>query len=152
MAARPSESPTTSAPKHPPPAKPPMHRRTSSAAALTSFSVPFQRFVRDDISDWASGFTLLGTFDKAFEIPESDLPSRTDTMETYFDSRIDLLQRSLVKHSDRLKMRAEETVNEVLKKDVFKSNSNFGELQHFRMKVRALRYKTNLSVLMNYSV
>lgn len=24
------------------------------------FSVPFERFVKDEISDWASGFTLLG--------------------------------------------------------------------------------------------
>ena len=59
-------------------------------------------------------------------------------METYFDSRLDLLQRSLAKHSDRLKVRAEETMNEVLKKDMFKSHSNFGELQQFRMKVRLL--------------
>jgi len=30
-------------------------------------------------------------------------------METYFDSRIDLLQRQLQRHSDRLKSKAEET-------------------------------------------
>lgn len=24
------------------------------------FSVPFERFVRDDVSDWTSAFTLLG--------------------------------------------------------------------------------------------
>ncbi|OBZ76967.1 hypothetical protein A0H81_03679 [Grifola frondosa] len=91
------------------------------------FSVPFERFKRDDISDWASGFTLL------------------DTMETYFDSRLDLLQRSLAKHSDRLKLRAEETLNEVLKKDVFKegvfkivptsSNQIEKEMQRFKLKV-----------------
>ena len=61
MAARASESP--SSPPLEPSARPQMHRRSSSAAALTSFSVPFQRYVRDDISDWASGFTLLGTSD-----------------------------------------------------------------------------------------
>jgi hypothetical protein len=32
-----------------------------------------------------------------------------DTIETYFDSHVDLLQRKLQKHSDRLKMKAEET-------------------------------------------
>lgn len=32
-----------------------------------------------------------------------------DTVETYFDSHVDLLQRKLQKHSDRLKLRAEET-------------------------------------------
>lgn len=56
------------------------------------FSAPFERFVRDDAIDQRpSAFTLL------------------DTFETYFDSRVDLLQRKLQKHSDRLKMKAEET-------------------------------------------
>ncbi|KAF8165122.1 hypothetical protein B0H34DRAFT_648687 [Crassisporium funariophilum] len=56
------------------------------------FSVPFERFVRDEALDqWTSAFTLL------------------DTVETYFDSHVDLLQRKLQKHSDRLKMKAEET-------------------------------------------
>ncbi|KAJ7499292.1 hypothetical protein FB451DRAFT_1384998 [Mycena latifolia] len=55
------------------------------------FSVPFERFKRDEMSEWASAFTLL------------------DTVETYFDSHVDLLQRRLQKHSDRLKMKAEET-------------------------------------------
>ncbi|TFK29327.1 hypothetical protein FA15DRAFT_664256 [Coprinopsis marcescibilis] len=55
------------------------------------FSSPFERFARDEGSDqWASAFTLL------------------DTVETYFDSHVDLLQRKLQKHSDRLKMKAEE--------------------------------------------
>ncbi|KAJ6627452.1 hypothetical protein B0H10DRAFT_1994623 [Mycena sp. CBHHK59/15] len=55
------------------------------------FSVPFDRFKRDEMSEWTSAFTLL------------------DTVETYFDSHVDLLQRKLQKHSDRLKMKAEET-------------------------------------------
>jgi hypothetical protein len=33
----------------------------------------------------------------------------SDTFETYFDSHVDLLQRKLQKHSDRLKLKAEET-------------------------------------------
>ncbi|GBE79377.1 hypothetical protein BKA93DRAFT_809699 [Sparassis latifolia] len=86
------------------------------------FSVPFERFVRDDVSDWASGFTLL------------------DTLETYFDSRLDLLQRNWVKHSDRLKMKAEGTIQEVLKKDVFRivpgsSDHLDREVQRFKLKV-----------------
>ena len=40
-----------------PPSPPPMHRRNSSQGV---FSIPFDRFKRDEISDWASGFTLLG--------------------------------------------------------------------------------------------
>ncbi|KAF9482009.1 hypothetical protein BDN70DRAFT_875645 [Pholiota conissans] len=56
------------------------------------FSAPFERFVRDDtFEQLTSAFTLL------------------DTIETYFDSHVDLLQRKLQKHSDRLKMKAEET-------------------------------------------
>ncbi|KAH9482888.1 Glycerophosphocholine acyltransferase 1 [Psilocybe cubensis] len=55
------------------------------------FSVPFERFVRDESFDLTSAFTLL------------------DTVETYFDSHVDLLQRKLQKHSDRLKLKAEET-------------------------------------------
>ncbi|KJA24609.1 hypothetical protein HYPSUDRAFT_117309, partial [Hypholoma sublateritium FD-334 SS-4] len=56
------------------------------------FSAPFERFVRDDtFGQLTSAFTLF------------------DTVETYFDSHVDLLQRKLQKHSDRLKMRAEET-------------------------------------------
>ncbi|KAI0796493.1 hypothetical protein C8Q75DRAFT_790674 [Abortiporus biennis] len=75
------------------------------------FSTPFERFVRDDVSDWASGFTLL------------------DTMETYFDSRLDLIQRRLSKQSDRLKMKAEEAFNDVLRKDVFKIKAPSGDLE-----------------------
>ncbi|TFY80561.1 hypothetical protein EWM64_g3456 [Hericium alpestre] len=56
------------------------------------------RFVGDESSDWTSAFTLL------------------DTMETYFDSRIDLLQRNWNKHADKLKHKAESAFNDVLKK------------------------------------
>ena len=66
-------------------------------------------------------------------------------METYFDSHIDLLQRNLAKTSDRLKMRAEETINDikkdVLKDGVFKimpasSVQLERELQRYKLKVR----------------
>ncbi|KAI0370166.1 hypothetical protein BV20DRAFT_966770 [Pilatotrama ljubarskyi] len=106
-----------------PPSPPPLRRQDSGSGV---FSIPFERFKRDDMSDWASGFTLL------------------DTMETYFDSHLDLLQRSLAKTSDRLKMRAEETLNDlkkdVLKERVFKvmpasSNQLERELQRYKLKV-----------------
>ncbi|TCD66833.1 hypothetical protein EIP91_000911 [Steccherinum ochraceum] len=94
-------------------------------SGLGYFSVPFERFVKDEISDWASGFTLM------------------DTVETYFDSRLDLLQRRLSKHSDRLKLKAESKFNDVLKKDVFKIKSNGDlltnnlekEMQKFKLKM-----------------
>ncbi|EMD40466.1 hypothetical protein CERSUDRAFT_111065 [Gelatoporia subvermispora B] len=103
-----------------PPSPPAMRSTDMPTTGLGYFSVPFERFVRDDISDWASGFTLL------------------DTMETYFDSRIDLLQRSWAKHSDRLKMRAEERLQELLKRDVFKITANNQlerEAQRFKLKL-----------------
>ncbi|CAL1701595.1 unnamed protein product [Somion occarium] len=104
------------------PPTPPNNGTETPPTGLGYFSVPFERFVRDEISDW-SGFTLL------------------DTMETYFDSRLDLLQRQLSKHSDRLKTKAEETFNDVFKKDVLKkikspSGDNLDrEMQKFKLKM-----------------
>ena len=34
---------------------------TSNNNGMGFFSVPFERFVRDDASEWTSAFTLLGT-------------------------------------------------------------------------------------------
>lgn len=68
-----------------------------------------------------------------------------DTVETYFDSRLDLLQRRMTKHSDRLKMKAQSKFNDVFKKDVFKLKSVNGdlltdnldrEMQKFKLRVR----------------
>ncbi|KDQ64961.1 hypothetical protein JAAARDRAFT_52883 [Jaapia argillacea MUCL 33604] len=74
------------------PPSPSIPRSDSSQhiAGMGYFSLPFERFVRDEASDWTSAFTLL------------------DTLETYFDSRIDLLQRRLVKQTDKLKMKADQ--------------------------------------------
>ncbi|EKM59425.1 uncharacterized protein PHACADRAFT_249903 [Phanerochaete carnosa HHB-10118-sp] len=90
------------------------------------FSIPFERFVKDELSDFASGFTLL------------------DTMETFFDSRLDLLQRNLAKQSDRLKMKADQAL-QGLRKDLLKQmKSQSGEvltdnlereMQKFKLKV-----------------
>ena len=67
-------------------------------------------------------------------------------METYFDSHLDLLQRRLSKQSDKLKMRAEETFNDVFKKDLFKIKAPSGdlerEMQKFKLKVRPERVLT----------
>ncbi|KAH8106295.1 hypothetical protein BXZ70DRAFT_919035 [Cristinia sonorae] len=93
------------------PPSPVLHPSTpGDRMGLGYFSVPFERFVRDEMSDWASGFTLM------------------DTVETYFDSRLDLLQRRLSKHSDRLKSKAESKFNDVFKKDVFRIRTPNGDL------------------------
>ena len=77
-------------------------------------------------------------------------PLTLDTMETYFDSRLDLIQRSLAKHSDRLKMKADQAFQGVLKKDVLKQmrtpsgealSDNFDrEMQKFKIKVGSYAY------------
>ena len=58
-----------------------------------------------------------------------------DTMETYFDSHVDLLQRRLQKHSDRLKMKAEETFKmRDLSGDLLAENFE-KEVKNFKLKV-----------------
>lgn len=60
----------------------------------------------------------------------------TDTFETYFDSRVDLLQRKLQKHSDRLKMKAEETFKiKELSGDALAENLE-REIKNLKLKVR----------------
>jgi hypothetical protein len=92
----------------------------SDSSPLGIFT-PFELFTRDETSDSMSALTLL------------------DTMETYFDSRIDLLQRKLQKHSDRLKLKAEETFKirdlsgEVLSEKLTENIDR--EVKNFKLKV-----------------
>ncbi|KAI0698601.1 hypothetical protein BC835DRAFT_1333991 [Cytidiella melzeri] len=102
----------------------PSKSETGSHGSSGYFSVPFERFVKDELSDFASGFTLL------------------DTMETYFDSRIDLLQRSLAKHSDKIKMKADQAFQDMLKRGPIRSPSGEiltenldREMQKFKLKI-----------------
>lgn len=61
--------------------------------------------------------------------------TRADTMETYFDSRLDLLQRHIQKHSDRLKTKAEEALKKrVHSSDALAENLD-REIKNFRLKV-----------------
>ncbi|KAG8903145.1 hypothetical protein FRC00_000292, partial [Tulasnella sp. 408] len=58
---------------------------------LGYFSSPFEKFLKDvETSEWAGAFTLL------------------DTLETYWDSRMDLLERRLKSQREKLKVRANE--------------------------------------------
>ncbi|KDR83510.1 hypothetical protein GALMADRAFT_55275 [Galerina marginata CBS 339.88] len=96
------------------------------------FSVPFERFVRDDTFDQlTSAFTLL------------------DTVETYFDSHVDLLQRKLQKHSDRLKMKAEETfkLGDLKIKDL-KIKDLSGDLlaENFEREIKSFKLKLSTRV------
>jgi hypothetical protein len=59
-----------------------------------------------------------------------------DTLETYFDSHVDLLQRKLQKHSDRLKMKAEVTFKiRELSGDLLAENIE-REFKNFKLRVR----------------
>ncbi|KAF8558953.1 hypothetical protein OG21DRAFT_1403528 [Imleria badia] len=96
--------------------RPPSPSRGENSTGM-GFSTPFERFLRDDISDWTGAFTLL------------------DTMETYFDSRLDLLQRQIQKHSDRLKTKAEEALKKRAQSgDVLAENLE-REIKNFKLKV-----------------
>ncbi|KAG6896676.1 hypothetical protein C0992_006749 [Termitomyces sp. T32_za158] len=99
----------------------------------------FERFIREEASDWASAFTLLGTISilPLFKMWHFT-PVAVDTIETYFDSHVDLLQRRLQKHSDRLKMKAEETKFKLKDFSGDALAENFDrEIKNFKVKVSA---------------
>jgi hypothetical protein len=91
----------------------PLSRKPSSPTLLSNlnlsfFSEAFDRFAKDDLG---TGFTLLGEYCQ----PKRNWPAVSDTkltvwyadtIETFWDARIDLLERRIKKHSDRLKMKA----------------------------------------------
>lgn len=111
----------------------------SPAAGTGYFSAPFERFIRDEASDWAGAFTLLGMSPVSLRSltmnSPSDLHVAIDTMETFFDSRLDLLQRQIQKHSDRLKFKAEEALKKrVQSGDVLAENFD-REVKNFKLKV-----------------
>ncbi|KAF9036064.1 hypothetical protein BDZ89DRAFT_1061892 [Hymenopellis radicata] len=87
------------------PPSPPMNKN------LKYFTNSLERLqsVRDEMADWSSGFTLL------------------DTFETYFDSHVDLIQRKLQKHGDRLKKKAKipELSGDLLAENLDREIKNF---------------------------
>jgi len=94
------------------------------------------------MADWASAFTLLGecfliSNVKGFYWGLSRPRARwLDTVETFFDARIDLIQRALTKHSDRLKFRAEVAMNRMKTpagEDIAENLDR--EMQKFKLKV-----------------
>ncbi|KAL9712760.1 hypothetical protein Ac2012v2_003997 [Leucoagaricus gongylophorus] len=106
-----------------------LSRPPSPSKAL--FSAPFERFARDESSDGPSAFTLL------------------DTIETYFDSHVDLLQRKLQhqlqKHGDRLKLKAEETFKiKDLSGDLLAENFE-REIKNFKLKISTRMAKLAVS-------
>jgi len=132
-----------------------MASRPPSPPLKGYFSAPFERFVRDEPSDWAGAFTLLGT------LPTKKILGSMwcltlispDTVETYFDSHVDLLQRKLQKHSDRLKLKAEETFKiKDLSGDLLAENFD-REFKGFKVRVRrAFVDAGELSILLNTSM
>lgn len=89
---------------------PSLSSQTPAPTSMGHFSMPFERFRKDELG-WTTGFTLLGI--GTHLLIEYFLVLNlydADTIETYFDSRIDLLERHLKKQSDKLKIRAEEAL------------------------------------------
>ena len=105
-------------------------------------STSFERFVREnEMADWASAFTLLGEYHPMSDMGWIGLRCRRvcwiDTVETFFDARIDLIQRTLTKHSDRLKTRAEVAMNKMKTPAGEDLAENLDrEMQKFKLKVR----------------
>jgi hypothetical protein len=85
----------------------------SPATGTGYFSAPFERFIRDE----TGAFTLL------------------DTMETFFDSRIDLLQRHIQKHSDRLKSKAEEALKKRVQSGDLLAENFDREVKNFKLRI-----------------
>jgi hypothetical protein len=57
-------------------------------------------------------------------------------METFFDSRLDLLQRQIQKHSDRLKSKAEEALKKRVQSSDLLAENFDREIKNFKLKVR----------------
>jgi hypothetical protein len=60
-----------------------------------------------------------------------------DTMETFFDSRVDLLQRRLVKQTEKLKSRAD-TIIKTTKVRTPRGEDLDREVQKIRLKVHSI--------------
>jgi len=104
------------------------------------FSASFERLIREnEMADWASAFTLFGGYFPNIRAICWFIYLRAcwiDTMETFFDARIDLIQRTLTKHSDRLKIRAEEAMNKMKTPAGEDLAENLDrEMQKFKLKV-----------------
>lgn len=56
-------------------------------------------------------------------------------METFFDSRLDLLQRQIQKHSDRLKSKAEEALKKRVQSGDLLAENFDREVKNFKLKV-----------------
>ncbi len=99
------------------------------------FSIPFEKFREDALSEWTSALTLLGKESAVFFNPSFHTLFQT-TIETFFDSRIDLLERRIKQHGDRLKLRAEEAIKRTRSPLPGEMLYFDKELQKFRIKAR----------------
>jgi hypothetical protein len=104
------------------------------------FSASFERLIREnEMADWASAFTLFGGYSAVHvEVLWSlyRLCGLSDTLETFFDARIDLIQRALTEHRGRLRIRAEEAMNKMKTPAGEDLAENLDrEMQKFKIKV-----------------
>ncbi|KAI0039118.1 hypothetical protein FA95DRAFT_1567340 [Auriscalpium vulgare] len=101
--------------------RPPSPQSRSDSPNLFAMGY-FERLIRDENSDYSNAFTLF------------------DTLETYWDSRLDLLQRNLSKRTDKLKMRAEVAFSDIIKA---KPPSPEALTENFDREVQKLRLKVS---------
>ncbi|KAI9513475.1 hypothetical protein F5148DRAFT_1273104 [Russula earlei] len=105
------------------PSRPPSplsHPDSPNLIPMTNFSL--DNLFSEDGSEYANAFTLL------------------DTLETYWDARLDLLQRNISRRKDRLKMRAELALNEIFKG---KPPSSDALAENFEREVAKLKLKVS---------
>jgi|SRR6267142_845976 len=128
----------------------PLSRPESPSLFLMGSFTLDNRFPEDG-SEYSNAFTLLGK--PHLGIAKRDLhliaprPGVADTMETYWDARMDLLQRNISRRKDRLKMRAELALNEIFKgkppsPDVLAENF---EREVIRLRQKVCRIEDELS-------
>ncbi|KAF8480016.1 hypothetical protein DFH94DRAFT_739736 [Russula ochroleuca] len=91
----------------------------------------------------------MGSFSWDHLVPEDGLEFATafpllDTLETYWDARMDLLQRNISKRKDKLKMRAELALNEIFKG---KPPSPEALAENFEREVARLKLKVSTRIV-----
>lgn len=105
-----------------------------------NFSDPFGR---DDMVDGSTAFTLSGSYNSNILLSYCSKLNAPDTLETFFGSHVDLLQRRLQRHSDRLKSKADEVLRR-------RNSSSPGEnvIANLEREAKAFQLKVVLTCLL----
>jgi len=83
------------------------------------------------------------------------LSGNLDTLETYFDSRIDLLERRLKKHGDKLKVKAADALKRTTSEALKRTKTPTGEIQRLygerskEVEKELAKFKLNVSPVLS---